>query len=128
MMSATVGEVHRLNTAILAKVKGLFYRQYRAALLDYLLGSGEAGRARAYELGRWAVDSNLGLLHVLLVHQQAVNAILEATGKSGDGLRQLKASQEFLMETLSPLEMACRGYVELISHTSHDNRHQRGGG
>jgi len=34
----------------------LFARRYRAALLDYLLGSSETGLARAYDLGRSAVD------------------------------------------------------------------------
>ena len=45
---------------------GRFSRQYRAALLDYLLGSGELGRERAYELGRRAVDLEIGLLPLAL--------------------------------------------------------------
>lgn len=97
----------------------LFSRQYRAALLDYLLGSGESGRERAYELGRRAIDSGLGLLQILRVHQRAVNTILESTHKLEEGLRRLKASEEFLMETLSPFEMTYRGYVDLLDR-AHD--------
>jgi hypothetical protein len=92
----------------------MFSRQYRAALLDYLLGSGESGRERAYELGRCAIGSSLGLLQILRVHQQALSAILESASSPGEGLRRLKASQEFLMEALSPFDMACRGYSDMV--------------
>lgn len=103
----------------------LFARQYRAALLDYLLGSGESGRERAYELGRRAIDSSLGLLQVLRVHQRAVNAILESTHKVEENLRRLRASEEFLMETLSPFEMAYRGYVDLLDQAPHKSARRR---
>ena len=43
----------------------LFSRRYRAALLDYLLGSGETGLSHAYDLGRTAIDEGLGLLQIL---------------------------------------------------------------
>jgi hypothetical protein len=91
-----------------------FSRRYRAALLDYMLGSGESGRERAYELGRLAMHDSLGPLQILRVHQQALNSILQSTRRGHEGLQQLKASQEFLMESLSPFEMAYRGYVDLL--------------
>ena len=91
-----------------------FSRRYRAALLDYMLGSGELGRARAYELGRLAMLDSLGPLQILRVHQQALDSILQSTRRSQEGLQQLRASQEFLMESLSPFEMAYRGYVDLL--------------
>lgn len=91
-----------------------FSRRYRAALLDYLLGGGESARARAYELGRKAIDDGLGLLQILRAHQKAVNAILESTHNAGESLRRLKGSEDFLMETLSPFEMTYRGYVALL--------------
>lgn len=99
-----------------------FARQYRAALLDYLLGSGESGRERAYELGRKAIDDGLGLLEILRAHQRAVNSILESTHKVDEGLRRLKASEEFLMETLSPFEMTYRGYVAMLE--GHEGPHR----
>ena len=92
----------------------LFSRQYRAALLDYLLGSGETGLARAYDLGRTAMDGGLGLLQILRAHQQAANAILESTRDVREALRRLKAAEEFLMDVLSPFEMSYRGYVALL--------------
>jgi len=98
----------------------LFSRRYRAALLDYLLGNGEKGLAAAYDLGRSAIEEDLGLLQILRAHQRAVNGVLEATTNSGEGLRRLKAAEEFLMETLSPFEMTHRGYVAMLES---DHRH-----
>jgi hypothetical protein len=92
----------------------LYSRQYRAALLDYLLGADESGRGRAYELGRAAIHDNLSLLQFLRVHQWALDSILASTSTSHDRLRQLRASQEFLTESLSAFEMTYRGYVDLL--------------
>jgi len=104
----------------------VFSRQYRAALLDYLLGSGESGCERAYELGRCAIGNSLGMLQILRVHQQALSAILESTSRPEEGLRRLTASQEFLMEALSPFEMASRGYLDVIGH-KYPARHRESG-
>jgi phosphoserine phosphatase RsbU-like protein len=92
----------------------LFSRRYRAALLDYLLGSGETGLARAYDLGRTAIDEGIGLLKILRAHQKAVNGVLESTPNISESLKRLKAAEDFLMETLSPFEMTYRGYVALL--------------
>lgn len=89
----------------------LFSRRYRAALLDYLLGSGETGLSRAYDLGRTALEKGLGPLQILGAHQKALNAVLESSHTVNDSLRSLKAAEAFLMESLSPFEMTYRGYV-----------------
>ena len=102
-----------------------FSRRYRAALLDYLLGSGESARARAYELGRKAIDDGPGLLQILRAHQKAVNSILESTQNAGEGLRRLKASEDFLMETLSPFEMTYRGYRAMLEGPHQETRGSR---
>jgi hypothetical protein len=95
-------------------LRALFCRRYRAALLDYLLGSGEAGLVRAYDLGRGAIDDGLGLMQILRAHQQAITAVLESTGSVNESVNRLKAAEVFLIETLSPFEMTYRGYVALI--------------
>jgi hypothetical protein len=92
----------------------LFARRYRAALLDYLLGSREAGLSRAYELGRNAASEGLGLLEIVRVHQKVVNAVMQSTRSVNEGLGRLEASDSFLMETLSPFEMTYRAYVALL--------------
>ena len=102
----------------------MFSRRYRAALLDYLLGSGETGLARAYDLGRTAIDDGLGLLQILRAHERAVNAVLESTHNLSESLKRLQAAQNFLMETLSPFEMSYRGYVALLE-SAHQKPHKR---
>lgn len=92
----------------------LFARLYRAALLGYLLSGGEKQRARAYDLGRTAITEGFSLLDILRTHYRAVNTVLEATPDPRRSLSRLKASEDFLLEALSPFEMACRGYVALL--------------
>lgn len=94
----------------------LFSRRYRAALLDYLLGNGEAGLATAYDLGRSAIDEDFGLLQILRAHQRAISTVLESTNNVPDSLKRLRAAEDFLMETLSPFEMTYRGYVDMLDH------------
>ena len=89
----------------------LFARRYRAALLDYLLGSNEAGLVRAYELGRSAMREGLGLLEILRVHQGTMRTIVDSARDVDVILKTLDAAGQFLMETVSPFEMAYRGYV-----------------
>ena len=92
----------------------LFSRRYRAALLDYLLSGDEAELARAYDLGRMAINEGLGLLLVLKTHQHEVGALIESSPDHDRGLRRLNLAEAFLMETLSVFEMTHRGYVALI--------------
>jgi two-component system sensor histidine kinase UhpB len=89
----------------------LFARRYRAALLDYLLGSDEAGLVRAYELGRAAMREGLGLLEILRIHQGTTRTIVSSARDLDVMLKTLDAAEEFLMETVSPFEMAYRGYA-----------------
>jgi hypothetical protein len=105
--------------------KVLFCRRYRAALLDYLLGNGETGLAHAHDLGRHAIEDGLGLLQILLAHQQAVTAVLEPTHTGKENLSTLKAAEDFLMETLSPFEMTHRGYVALLQREQQQARSVR---
>jgi hypothetical protein len=96
----------------------IFFRRYRAALLDYLIGSGESGLAYAYEFGRMRLDQKTGPLLIVRVHQKAVKSILEST-PAEDRLPRLIASEQFLMEALSTFEMASRGYVALVNSEPH---------
>src|SRR3979409_1487666 len=85
----------------------LFFCRYRAALLDYLVGSDESGLAYAYEIGRMRLDLHGGPLQIVRVHQRAVKSILESA-PADERLSWLLASEEFLMEALSTYEMASR--------------------
>ncbi|MCC7416159.1 MAG: hypothetical protein IT176_03385 [Acidobacteria bacterium] len=91
----------------------LFARRYRAALLDFLLGSGERGCERAHTLGRQALESGIGLPQIIRVHHDALLTVLEATRDTARRLARLHASHDFLTEVLSPFEMTSRGYLAL---------------
>jgi hypothetical protein len=92
----------------------LFFRRYRAALLDYVMGCDESGLAYAYEFGRMRIHRASGLLQIVRVHQKAVKSILESA-PAHTHLPYLLSSEEFLMEALSTFEMASRGYVALVN-------------
>jgi hypothetical protein len=102
-----------------------FTRRYRAALLDYLLHSDEDGLARAYDLGRRAIQLGFGLLPVLRTHQLEVTAILEASQDAERSAQQLKSAQDFLMEALSPFEMITRGYLDVVAGNVPSSRRNR---
>lgn len=87
---------------------------YHAALLDYILGSGESGLAHAYELGRNGFDAGCGLLQILHVHEKALGIILDSTPLDEEVRRRVNASTAFLVEALSPFEMASHGYRALL--------------
>jgi len=109
---------HNVDADVLGDHMGthtvLFSRRYRAALLDYLLGAGETGLTRAYELGRRAIDDGIGLLPILQAHQKTVKTVLESAPTVDDALGTLEAAETFLTETLSPFEATYRGYIALL--------------
>lgn len=85
--------------------------EYREALRDYLGGSGEAALHKAYELGRQALASGIGLLGLVDIHQAATAAVLKA--RAGPAMPDLQRSAgRFLMESLSPFEMMQLGNQE----------------
>ena len=81
--------------------------EYRRALADHLAGIGEAALARAYELGRRAIAEGLGVLEIVALHHEALQATVPRPDPVGAA-----AAQAFLVESLSPFEMMHRGYRE----------------
>jgi hypothetical protein len=88
------------------------FHAYRTALLGYILSRGESGLTHAYELGRASLNGG-GCLHLVHMHLKAMNEILSSKTTRSEIRRRLNASTEFLIEALSPFEMAFRGYVAL---------------
>jgi PAS domain S-box-containing protein len=86
--------------------------QYASALRTYLARPQEAGLMRAYELGRQALALSVGVAELVVVHGQALAAVLAETGSSADPERLTRQAAEFLGETVAPFEMALRGYQE----------------
>jgi len=84
--------------------------EFGRALQEHLTGGEEAVLFSAYELGRRALESGLGVLDVAgLVHEALYAAC--ARGKN-DPLQVASAAENVLLECLSPFEMAYRGVKE----------------
>ncbi|HEY4816319.1 MAG TPA: ATP-binding protein [Candidatus Acidoferrum sp.] len=91
-----------------------FENDYRSALSEYAARSGEAGLGRAYELGRKAMTEGKSLVELVAIHHRALQGIAREAGKGkGDG-GLLRASADFLTESLSPYEMAHRGFQDAV--------------
>jgi signal transduction histidine kinase len=113
--------------------------RYRTALQEYLAQGGEAPLLQAYELGRQALDSGIGLLGLVNIHEGAVvEAIVKSNGQTA---QRLHDAHHFLLESMSPFEMMQIGHREAnaalrrlngvledeakrIAHTLHDEAAQ----
>jgi PAS domain S-box-containing protein len=85
----------------------LFAQEYAGALREYVDGGGEAALTRAYELGRRAAGSGLGILELALLHHEALLGLPPTA--AGDRPPVAMAA-EFLAECMSPFEMTLRSY------------------
>lgn len=115
---------------------------YGAALDDYLENGSEEALHRAYEIGREALDAQLGLLDVTAIHQRALAAAFEEVSDQPEKAAQrLDMAHRFLAESLSPFELFHLGSREAnaalrrlnmimeseakrIAHTLHDEAAQ----
>jgi light-regulated signal transduction histidine kinase (bacteriophytochrome) len=88
---------------------------YADILRAHLAGGGEAALARAYELGRSAAASGVGIVELVAVHGRAVRAVLGAVAAP-------PAVDQLLVEALSPFEMTHRGFREANARLEAANR------
>lgn len=80
--------------------------QYKQALAEYVVHGGETSLHSAYELGRQAVASNLGLLSLIGAHGDALAEVLKIPEADPAALRRAaEAAHHFLGEALSSFEM-----------------------
>ncbi len=86
--------------------------RYRSALGDYLGGAGESALHRAYQVGRDAMDGGLGLLDIVGIHNEVLRGIVQSGALNGECPRVLDLAGGFLVECLSPFEMAHRGFIQ----------------
>jgi signal transduction histidine kinase len=86
---------------------------YTEALEHYLSGGGERALRGAYEVGRLALTSELGLLDMAELHHEALGRILtDDLQKERVGLAD---ASQFFAESLSPYEMVYRGYRDAVA-------------
>jgi signal transduction histidine kinase len=92
-----------------------FSADYRSALAQYISHGDEGALGRGYEIGRKAMAEGKSLMEFSSVHHQAMQQIL-ADSRSAEGTKHaLEAGAHFLAETLSPYEMAHRGFQDAVS-------------
>jgi signal transduction histidine kinase len=97
------------------KTPPTFEEEYRSAFGEYAGGGGEAALGRAYELGRRAIAEKKSLMEIPSLHHQA---LLERLSEAQGAARQkelLTAASDFLLEVLSPYEMAHPGVQDAIA-------------
>jgi signal transduction histidine kinase len=96
------------------KLETSFEDDYRSALSEYAERTGEAGLGHAYELGRRAMTERRGVVEIVAIHHQALQRILRERRKEKRNGGLLRASADFLTESLSPYEMAYRGFQDAV--------------
>ena len=82
-------------------------RRCAQVLRHHLETSNEGSLSQAYEFGRWALGRGLGVLDMAMLLSHAVMH----SGLAGDG-RAARPFESFVLECLSPFEMAHRGARE----------------
>jgi signal transduction histidine kinase len=87
---------------------------YANALAEYLAGGGESALQGAYEIGRTALADGLGVLDMVAMHHAALASVVQRTSGTTALEQDLGRAKEFFSESLSPYEMAHRGFREAI--------------
>lgn len=89
--------------------------QYASALEEHLAGAQETALVRAYEAGRQASESGLGVLDMLSIHHEALMTLLRRASGTDESARIVQAAGNCLTEGLAPFEMTHRGFRETIA-------------
>jgi serine phosphatase RsbU (regulator of sigma subunit) len=103
-------------------VTGALAERYARAFSAYLADRDERSLGAAYDLGREAVASQLGVLAIAEAHHAA---LLQALGEGGDPAETVQAGAEFLRESLSLFESVHRGYHEVQEVARLEHAHVR---
>jgi signal transduction histidine kinase len=80
-------------------------REYSTALRDCVHGAGELALTHAYELGRMAAGTGIGVVELAAIHDAALREVLGTDAPPAE-------VDQFFAEALSPFEMTHRGFKE----------------
>jgi len=89
-----------------------FLKAYAEGLRSYLAHGGEVGLQRAYEFGRKAVDSGIGILEIETAYREALKSALQDRLIFKECRHEVDKAADFLAESLAPFEMTHRGFRE----------------
>lgn len=84
-----------------------FHAGYVSALRTYLEARGEEELAIGHELGRRALQEGISMLDIIEHHSWLINDLAQSSG----GV-DLAAALAFLLQTLAPLDVATRGFLD----------------
>ncbi len=79
--------------------------EYSTALRDCVAGAGEVALTHAYELGRMAAGTGIGIVELAAIHDNALREVLGSAAPPPE-------VDQFFSEALSPFEMTHRGFRE----------------
>jgi signal transduction histidine kinase len=87
--------------------------RYEQALREYLGSRDEQLLWRAYELGREAMETGVGILGLVMLHRNSLGQSPDgpADPAGGNGVVDAEATSVFLLEALAPFEMAHRVFA-----------------
>jgi signal transduction histidine kinase len=105
----------RIATKLKRKQEPTFEEKYRSALAEYAVRGGEAALRQAYDLGRRAIDDGKSLIEIASLHHQALWELVEETKEANRRSELLRVGTGFLAESLSPYEMANRGFHDAVN-------------
>lgn len=89
-----------------------FVAEYQSALEEHLSGAREPGLQRAYELGRRAIESGIGVLEMAALQREALLGVLRRRSGKREIASTVSGAGGFFAESLSPYEMTHRGFRE----------------
>jgi signal transduction histidine kinase len=92
-----------------------FEDQYRSALFEYAERRGETALRQAYELGRRAIEEGKSLIEIGSLYHEALLELANEAGIPDQRAAFLRAGAVFLAESLSPYEMAHRGFQDAVN-------------
>jgi len=95
-------------------VNNLLQEEYASALKSYLAEPGEEGLHSAYAVGRRALAEEFGPLEMATLHHNALLSLLPA-GAGDETVQVVKEAKNFFVESLTPFEMAYRGFHDATS-------------
>jgi signal transduction histidine kinase len=91
-----------------------FEEKYRSALQTFAASNTEQGLIDAYELGRKGIENGKSLLEIASLYHDALLDLFGETLSAEGRAEFLRASAAFLKESLSPYEMAHRGFQDAV--------------
>lgn len=91
-----------------------FEEKYRSAFQTFAARNDEEGLIHAYELGRGGLEAGKSLLEIASLHHEALMELFNGSPGVERRTEFLRASAAFLGESLSPYEMAHRGFQDAV--------------